>query len=121
VLVSAQLDVVGPAPRAVAIESALVGTGEAPSSGRRASLAPRLGAEWEPLPARARVRGGGYLEPSRTGAPPRPHATFGVEARVPFPVRDLQVGLSGDWAARFENVSLSVGFWSNVAPAPPGG
>jgi hypothetical protein len=39
--------------------------------------------------------------------------------RVPFPLRDLQLGLGGDLAARFQNVSLSLGFWSSLGPARP--
>jgi hypothetical protein len=116
VLLAAQLDVVGPAPGSVAMESALVASPGAAASGANASLVPRAGAEWEAFPERARFRAGAYLEPSRTGASPRPHGTFGVDLRVPFPVRDLQLGLSGDFAARFENVSLSLGFWSSLGP-----
>lgn len=119
VLISVQLDVVGPTPGAVSFESALVPTEAAVPSGERASLVPRAGAEWEGLPEWLRVRGGGYLEPSRTGASPRLHGTFGLEARVPFPWRDLQLGLSGDVAERFQNVSLSIGFWRSLGPARP--
>ncbi len=119
VLVSVQLDVVGPTPGAVALESALVPSADARASGETASVVLRAGAEWEALPERFRVRGGTYLEPSRTGASPRPHGTFGLEVRVPFPWRDLQLGLSGDVAARFQNVSLSLGFWSSIGPARP--
>ena len=106
-------------PGAVAIESALVPSAEARASGARASVVPRAGAEWEPAPDRFRVRGGTYVEPSRTGGSPRPHATFGIDVRVPFPWRDLQLGLSGDVAERFQNVSLSLGFWSTLGPAGP--
>ena len=119
VLVAVQLDVVGATPGAVAIESALVPSAEARASGARASVVPRAGAEWEPAPDRFRVRGGTYVEPSRTGGSPRPHATFGIDVRVPFPWRDLQLGLSGDVAERFQNVSLSLGFWSTLGPAGP--
>lgn len=119
VLVAAQLDLVGPATGAVPVESALVPSAEAPASGERASVVVRAGAEWEGLPERLRARAGGYLEPSRTGASPRPHATFGLEVRVPFPWRDLQLGLAGDLAARFQNVSVSLGFWSSLGPERP--
>jgi len=119
VLVALQLDVVGPTPGAVAIEGALVPSAEVVASGERASVVPRAGVEWEGVPEWVRVRGGTYLEPSRTGASPRPHGTFGLDVRVPFPWADLQVGLSGDLAARFQNVSLSLGFWRNLGPARP--
>jgi hypothetical protein len=39
--------------------------------------------------------------------------------RVPFPYQDLRLGLSGDLAERYDNVSLSLGFWSRLGPAPP--
>lgn len=119
VLLAVQLDVVGPTPGAVSIESALVPSASAVASGERASLVPRAGAEWEPLPEWLRVRGGTYLEPSRTGAAARPHGTFGLEVRVPFPWRHLQLGLAGDVAARFRNVSVTLGFWRSLGPARP--
>jgi hypothetical protein len=65
------------------------------------------------------VRGGTYLEPSRTGGSARQHATFGAEVRLPFWWRDLQLGFAGDLAPRFQNVSLSLGFWSRLGPRPP--
>jgi hypothetical protein len=120
VLVSAQLDVVGRSPGAVSVESVLDPSGGAVASGRSASVGVRLGAEWEPYPERLRARGGTYLEPSRTGGDPRLHGTFGLEGRIPF-LRgyDLKLGLAGDLASRFRNVSLSLGFWSSDAPQPP--
>jgi hypothetical protein len=119
VLVSAQVDVVGTAPSSVTVESAVAPEGQGVPSGRSASLALRAGAEWEPFAESFRVRGGGYLEPSRTGASPRPHGTFGAEVRIPFWMRDLQLGLAGDVAERFQNVSLSLGFWSSLGPHRP--
>jgi hypothetical protein len=121
VLVSLQVDVAGPTPGAVSIESALLGSGEAQLSGERPSFAIKAGAEWEAWPRWVRLRGGGYLEPSRTGAGPRPHATFGFEVRVPFWPWDLQIGATGDVASLYQNVSLSIGFWGDYGPmAPPG-
>ncbi|HET8542143.1 MAG TPA: hypothetical protein VFL83_19860 [Anaeromyxobacter sp.] len=119
VLVSVQLDLVGRTPGCVGIESALLATADAPASGERASVVPRAGAEWEPFAERFRIRGGTYLEPSRTGASPRLHGTFGLAVRVPFPWRALQLGVAGDVAERYRNVSLSLGFWSSVAPVGP--
>ncbi len=116
VLVSAQIDVVGRTPGAVTLESGLLQSQEAIESGRRASVAVRAGAEWESVPDAVRVRGGSYLEPSRAGAPYRPHATFGLEVRIPFWWRDLQIAVGGDVAERFRNLSLSLGFWSNLGP-----
>jgi hypothetical protein len=117
VLLSVQLDVVGPSPGALSLTRA---PGAAPvPSGRRASLVPRLGAEWEPMPRWVRLRGGTYLEPSRTGGAARPHGAFGLEGRVPFWPRDLQLAVTGDVASRYRNVSVSLGFWSDLAPPPP--
>jgi hypothetical protein len=116
VLVAAQVDLVGRAADAVSIQSALVPGAEAIPSGRSANVVLRAGAEWEALADLLRVRGGSYLEPSRTGAAPRLHATFGAEARVPFWPWDLQVGLGGDVATGYQNVSLSLGFWSDLGP-----
>jgi len=119
VLVTAQVDVVGRASNSVTVESVLVPSGGAVVSGESASVAVRAGAEWEPWAERLRARAGTYLEPSRAGASPRLHGTFGVEVRVPFRWRDLQLGLAGDVAERFRNVSLSLGFWSRLGPGRP--
>jgi len=118
VLVSAQLDVVGSVVGAVGIDGALAG-GDAVPSGQKASLVPHLGAEWEAWHHWVRIRGGSYLEPSRTGASPRAHATFGVEGRIPFWPWDLQLAVTGDVARQYQNVSLSLWFWSEYGPAPP--
>jgi len=117
-LVSTQLDVTGPAQNAVTVASALSDPAQARPSGRHASLTPRAGLEWEAL-RWLRARGGWYLEPSRSGAPPRPHATFGGEVRIPFWPWALRLGMAGDLAARYRNVGLSLGFWSTLGPLPP--
>ncbi len=116
-VLSLQLDVIGPSPGAISLTSAL--TGGAVPSGRRASLVPRAGAEWDAVPDRFRVRGGSYLEGSRTGAPPRLHATLGLELRVPFWPWDLQLSGGVDLADRFQDFSISIGFWNDLTPAPP--
>jgi hypothetical protein len=67
-----------------------------------------------------RVRGGAYLEPSRTGAGYRLHGTFGLEVRVPCWPWDLQVALAADAARMYTNASFSVGFWSDLGPARAG-
>jgi hypothetical protein len=119
VLVTAQLDVVGPAPGALALESALFPGTSATRSGRNASLVPRVGVEWEPRARTVRLRAGSYLEPSRSGAGPRGHACLGVEARVPFWPWDLQLSLAADLARAYTNASVSVGFWSELGPGRP--
>jgi hypothetical protein len=116
-LVSVQLDLVGASPGAVSITSAL--DGSPVPSGASLSLVPRAGAEWDWVPDHFRIRGGLYVEPSRTGGSPRPHGTLGVELRVPFWPWDLQLSGGADLARQFQNVSISIGFWSNFAPAPP--
>jgi hypothetical protein len=121
-LVAAQLDLVGPTPGALALESALFPGAPALPSGRRASLVPRAGVEWEPRPGAIRLRAGSYLEPSRSGYAPRLHGCFGAEARIPFWPWDLQVSFGGDVARAYANVSLSLGFWSELGPGrPPAG
>jgi hypothetical protein len=119
VLVSLQVDLVGATPGAVSIASALLQSPVPEPSGENASVAVKAGAEWEAWPRWARIRGGGYLEPSRTGASPRLHATFGAEVRIPFWPWDLQIGFTGDVASLYQNVSLSIGFWGDYGPAPP--
>jgi len=116
VLLSAQLDVVGPASHAVSVASALA-PGEARRSGARASVVPRAGAEWECWPDRLRLRAGSYLEPSRTGAGPRTHGTFGAEVRVRVLSWDFQLSLTGDAARRYRNIGLSLWFWSRLGPS----
>lgn len=120
VLLSAQVDLVGRSPGAVSLDAVFdQGTGVSdPPSGRRPSLAARLGGEWEAMPRRLALRGGSYLEPSRTGAPLRPHATFGADLRLRA-YWDLRIGLAGDLAARYQNVSLSLGLWRDIGPRPP--
>ncbi len=120
VLVAAQLDVVGPAGGdAVTVASALVPDAPARRSGRQASVVPRAGLEWEAWPRWMRLRGGYYLEPSRTGRPPRSHATFGADARIAFWPWPLQFGVAGDVAERYTNVGVSLGLWSERGPAAP--
>ena len=101
------------------VASALRDPSLSEGSGAHPSLAPRLGVEWEPVRRLLHVRAGYYLEPSRTGSRPRSHATFGGEVRVPFWPLDLQVGLAGDLAERYQNVGLSLGFFSDLGPVPP--
>jgi hypothetical protein len=118
VLLTAQLDVTGPAEHAVTVASALADPAQARASGRHPSLTPRAGVEWEAV-RWLRARGGWYLEASRSGATPRPHGTFGGEVRIPAWPWDLRLGLAGDLAARYRNVGLSLGLWGQLGPVPP--
>ena len=119
VLLTAQLDLVGPAPDAVTIESALVPDRPVVRSGERGSLVPRIGVEWEAWRRWVRGRAGSYLEPSRSGAGPRLHGTGGFEVRIPFWPWDLQAGAYADVASLYRNVTVSLGFWGETAPLPP--
>jgi len=87
-------------------------------SGRDISFGANLGAEWEPLPGRLRLRGGTYWEPGRfADVRGRPHLTAGVEVgfltfRFWWNKKyRLRLGLTGDFAPRFGNAGLSFGFW----------
>jgi hypothetical protein len=119
VLVTAQLDLVGPTDGALALESALFPGAAAVPSGERPSLVPRAGVEWEARRRVVRLRAGSYLEPSRSGAAPRLHACFGAELRIPFWPWDLQASFGGDVARDYTNVGLSLGFWSDLGPLAP--
>ncbi len=113
-------DVVVDAPvrDAVAIESVL--TGQPIARGAWYTVSPRAGAEVDVWRDRLRLRGGGYLEPSRTAlSGPRPHATGGFELRL-FRVHALdhrinlnlawQVG--ADYAPRyFHGAWLGINLW----------
>lgn len=123
VLLSAQLDLTGPSADAVGMDALLPqGDGSGQPAGRRTSLAARLGAEWEALEHRLALRGGGYLEPSRSGASHRPHLSFGADLRIRLGW-DFRLGIAGDLAPRYQNVSLSLGLWRDAGPerTPAGG
>ncbi|MFT3915064.1 MAG: hypothetical protein QM704_13370 [Anaeromyxobacteraceae bacterium] len=121
VLVTAQLDLVGPSPDAVTIESALFPDRPAVRSGVQGSIVPRVGVEWEAWRRWIRGRAGSYLEPSRSGAGPRLHGAGGFEVRIPCWPWDLQAGAYADVARLYRNVTVSLGFWNETAPLPPAG
>ena len=87
-------------------------------SGRNISPTPRLGLESEVIRGWLRLRAGSYLEASRfpeTSA--RLHGTAGFEARVfSFRLggheRRVSISAASDFAARYKNLALSVGFWN---------
>ncbi|MBT8496362.1 MAG: hypothetical protein KJO07_25170 [Deltaproteobacteria bacterium] len=86
-------------------------------SGENVSVSVRVGAEYEWIPGRLRIRFGSYWEPSRyDGVSGRLHATAGIDLRVyQFCFWDaryrLLVGLTGDGAEGYGNGGLTVGFW----------
>lgn len=115
VLVAADAIVHGPSPDAYGLES--FGNHVLQRSGRHTTVGVRAGAEYEWVPGRLRVRGGGYWEPGRfVGVSGRFHATFGLEVRV-FQFwfwgkpRRGRISLTSDLARQYSNSGLSVGFW----------
>jgi hypothetical protein len=85
-------------------------------SGRSIAWSVRGGAEWECLPGRLRVRAGSYYEPARfDGVSGRVHGTFGIDLRLieayVWGYRRGRIGVMGDLAERYNNFSVSIGFW----------
>jgi hypothetical protein len=119
VLLSAQLDVAGRTPGAVSPLSYVHQQSQpAMPSGAHVSLEPHLGAEWTAIDRWLVVRGGSYLEPSRTGAGSRVHGTFGFQVRIPVTWLDLKASFTADLASRFNNYSIGVGLWNDRTPRP---
>jgi hypothetical protein len=115
VTLAADLIITGSSENAFGLEA--FGQHELQRSGRHPSFGVRGGAEYEWLPGRLRVRGGSYWEPNRfVGVPGRLHLTFGIELRV-FQfwfwgtMRRGRVSLTSDFAERYRNGGLSIGFW----------
>lgn len=86
-------------------------------SGRTMSISLRMGAEYEWLPGRLRIRAGSYWEPGRiTDRSGRLHVTAGLDVRFwsfclwsePYRAR---LSLTADWAERYGNTGLSIGLW----------
>ncbi len=115
-LVAADLRVIGTVGDGMGLEA--FGRDQWQRSGRHVSIGANLGAEWEALPGRLRLRGGTYWEPGRISqVSGRPHLTAGVEVGF-FTFRfwwnkkyRLRIGITGDFAPRFGNAGLSFGFW----------
>ena len=87
-------------------------------SGRSVTVTPRLGLESEIIKGWLRLRAGGYLEPSRfADVSPRWHGTGGAEGRLfAFRLfgqeRRVSLSVAGDFAARYKNAGISLGFWN---------
>jgi hypothetical protein len=117
VLLSADLVVTGDVQDAIGVE-ALVRQ-EEQASGEAFSFTPRLGVESEVWHDRLRLRGGGYLEPSRfRDVGPRPHGTFGFDLRLFYTtlfdlLSRFGVRASGvvDVAPRYLQFAVSLGIW----------
>lgn len=88
------------------------------ASGRRTTFRPKLGLESEVIPGWLRLRTGTYVESSRfQETTARWHVTGGFEVRVVsfrFAGRERRIALSaaGDFATRYKNLGISVGFWN---------
>jgi hypothetical protein len=88
------------------------------ASGRDPSFTPRLGLEGEIIPGWLRLRAGTYLEAARfEGVDPRLHGTGGAQVRLfAFDLagseRRVAVSFAGDFASRYQNIGLSIGFWN---------
>lgn len=85
-------------------------------AGRNYTASPRVGIEVEPMPGRLRLRTGSYWEPGRfEGVGGRVHATLGFEVRALefrlWGLRRGRLGTTFDFAARYRNLGLSIGFW----------
>lgn len=116
-LLSAELLVIGPTPDGIGVDGFL--EQQARRSGESPSLTVRFGAETEPIANVLQVRAGFYLEPARgQGASDRPHGTVGLNVRLfrwdlfgafyPF---DVMIGATCDFAPRYVDFGLGVGFW----------
>ncbi|HEY6036611.1 MAG TPA: hypothetical protein VIV58_20180 [Kofleriaceae bacterium] len=110
----ADVVITGPSPDAYGLDA--FGIEQLERSGRHNSISVRGGVEYEWVPGRFRVRGGSYWEPNRfEGVAGRLHATFGIEGRVfefqAWGRRRGRITLTGDVAAGYRNLGLSIGFW----------
>ncbi len=114
VLFAADLVLTGAVADGAGLEA--FGRGELQRSGRSVVVSPRLGAEYEWLPGRLRLRAGTYWEPARlAGSAGRVHGTAGLEVRwLQFALwgqRRLRLSFTFDGARRYQNGGVSVGFW----------
>ena len=88
-------------------------------AGKDVSVGFRIGAETEPIANVLKVRAGFYLEPPRVvAAHHRPHGTVGFDVRLfrwdvwgAFHPFDLTIGMTGDFAPRYIDLGIGVGFW----------
>ena len=111
---AADLVLTGASPDGYGVEA--FGMNQLQRSGRHIATSVRAGAEYEWLPGRLRLRAGSYWEPQRfDGVGGRLHGTFGADVRVfEFQLwgrRRGRIGLTGDIAAAYRNIAVSVGFW----------
>jgi hypothetical protein len=87
------------------------------ASGRGVGFATHVGAEWEVIPGRLRLRAGSYWEPARIAERGgRLHGTGGLEVRLfSFTFWDkerrLRLAIAADGARQYQNFGLSIGLW----------
>ncbi|MFZ5472208.1 MAG: hypothetical protein ACOZIN_22480 [Myxococcota bacterium] len=116
-LVTGQLDLIsaveGATPLASFTDLSIAsGQASAPLIGNTTYLVPRLGVEHHTLRQRLRTRLGSYVEPSPYAQTlPRPHLTGGAELFVWEYWEKWALSTSFDFATRYYNVGLSLGFW----------
>jgi hypothetical protein len=112
--IAADIWVTGPSKNGFGIEK--FSMQELQRSGEHTNVGARLGAELEAIPGRLRLRAGTYYEPRRFDAVGgRFHGTAGIEGRVfefnLWGQRRGRIGITTDFARRYRNVALSIGFW----------
>jgi hypothetical protein len=131
VRLAGDLVVDGPVENGVSLEKLL--DDEVVPRGEHTTVSPRAGAEVEVWPDRLRLRGGGYLEPSRTDlSNARMHVTVGYELHL-FELKaldgrakfDLAWQMGADVAPRYWRFALiGLNIWGTGAVggmyAPPG-
>lgn len=115
-IVALELAVIGAVENGYGVEA--FAAKQLQASGREPSFTPRLGVEGELFPGWLRLRAGTYLEPGRfEGVDARLHGTTGGQVRL-FAVRlagserRVSVSFAGDFAARYQNIGISLGFWN---------
>lgn len=113
ILIAMQLDIIGATERAVpqAFYSQQLYPG-IPVIGTNTMYQPRAGVELDAIRKRLRLRTGGYLEPSPfPDHPGRLHFTAGFEWLMFHLIEDWALTASLDYANRYHNYGLSIGFW----------
>lgn len=118
VQVSGSMLLTGPVDGAVGVETLVSQTVN--RSGRHTVLSPRIGVEWGVMPEWLKLRGGGYLEPTRfETSDARLHATFGLDLKlIRWNVFGLwpddymwRLGLAADAARSYYTWGFSLGGW----------
>lgn len=114
VTVAADVLVTDRTPNGYGLEA--FGMQELQRSGRHVAVSVRGGVDYELEPGKLRLRAGSYWEPARfDDVSGRLHVTAGADLRV-FSFhflgpRRLRLSATGDVAARYRNIGISVGFW----------